>query len=152
MIAIYEDTRQQRNKHNNIKQYCITNNIKLIIKKLDVGDYELVGDGRITVDTKKDICELLTCLSGDKARFYRECERALKLKKKLIILVENKDGIARLEDVARWKNPNYSKKLLHMCGRSLMDEIYKCKVMFGVEFEFCTPDETGKRLIDILTH
>lgn len=152
MIFLIEDTRQKDKKHENIHRYCEQNGIKIIPQYLKVGDYEIVGNSNKVVDTKKDMSELLSCLSGDQKRFYRECDRALQLHKKLTILVENCGLIKSIEDVADWKNPNYSNSKLYMNGRRLMDEIYKCKVMFGTQFAFCGKDDTGKTLIDILTH
>ena len=53
------DTRQQEGKHNNIERYCNKNNIKMIRKKCDVGDYMLqedaTGNPRVSVDTKQNL-------------------------------------------------------------------------------------------------
>lgn len=58
-MIILEDTRQQRRKHNLKRDYFKQNNI--VVKKvaLDCGDYTLINDRSVTIDTKKDIQELI---------------------------------------------------------------------------------------------
>ena len=60
MITIYEDSRQQAGKHDKKHSYFAENGIWVSRTTLRVGDYQLAGDGRIAVDTKKDIQELIS--------------------------------------------------------------------------------------------
>ena len=56
--AIFEDTRQQAGKHDNIADYCRVNGIEIIRQALFVGDYVKITDQSISIDTKKDLSEL----------------------------------------------------------------------------------------------
>ena len=52
--AIFEDTRQQIGKHENIAYYCKQNGIELVRQMLFVGDYTNITDQSVSVDTKKE--------------------------------------------------------------------------------------------------
>ena len=58
-MILVEDTRQQRLKHNLKREYFRSKGIIVRKETLDCGDYTLVNDRSITVDTKKDIQELI---------------------------------------------------------------------------------------------
>lgn len=59
MITVYEDTRQQKGKHDRKHDWFVSNGIWVARTALHVGDYQLAGDGRIAVDTKEGIDELI---------------------------------------------------------------------------------------------
>lgn len=73
--AIFEDTRQQIGKHENIAQYCKQNGIELVRQMLFVGDYTNITDQSVSVDTKKDLLELVMDVGNEKSRFYEEARR-----------------------------------------------------------------------------
>lgn len=75
-MILIEDTRQQRLKHNLKRDYFRSKGIILRKEALDCGDYTLINDRSVVVDTKKDIQELI----GDihvKTMSLREIEPAV---------------------------------------------------------------------------
>ncbi len=58
-MILIEDTRQQRLKHNVKREYFRSKGIVLRKEALDCGDYTLITDRSVVVDTKKDIQELI---------------------------------------------------------------------------------------------
>ena len=153
--AIFEDTRQQAGKHDNIADYCRVNGIEIIRQALFVGDYVKITDQSISIDTKKDLSELVMDVGTDKSRFMREIARARKYHIKLIVLCEHGDGIETLSDVQMWKNPmliptskRYNPKA--MTGKTLMNRLIDIHIAYGTEFLFCDKCETGRRIIDAL--
>lgn len=150
MIKIIEDTRQKQDKHNNITRYFEKMKIPVERKKLSVGDYMLSGINNISVDTKSGIDEICMDLGSESSRFRKEMERANELGINLVVLIE--DGrFKKISDVQKWKNPNHSKSKLCMNGRELMSRIHKARLSYGVDFVFCKKDETGEKLLKILT-
>ena len=135
-------------------------------KKMDfLGTYDVV------CDTKKDIQELIGDICGKQhARFRDEAILAQNNGIKLYILVENKDGIKELRDLFKWQNPRMHRynKILYMhrlgkwsniptpkapptSGETLAKACLTMNLKYGVEFMFCTPNEAGKRVIELLT-
>lgn len=58
-MIIIEDTRQQRLKHNYKRDYFRSQGIIVRKETLSCGDYTLINDRSIVIDTKKDIQELI---------------------------------------------------------------------------------------------
>ena len=135
-------------------------------KKMDfLGTYDVV------CDTKKDIQELIGDICGKQhARFRDEAILAQNNGIKLYILVENKDGVKETRDLFKWQNPRMHRynKILYMhrigkwsnipepkapptSGQTLAKACLTMNLKYGVEFEFCTPNEAGKRVIELLT-
>ncbi len=145
-MTIIEDTRNKEGKHDNVKAYCERNGIELIRQKLDVGDYQL-PDGKIAIDTKQNLSELATNLMNraDHARFWKEVRRAREQGIKLIVLCEHGGKVRSIPDIAQWHSP-YSP----VDGKSLMAEIYRVHIAYGVEFVFCSKRSTGRRIVELL--
>lgn len=135
-------------------------------KKMDfLGTYDVV------CDTKKDIQELIGDICGKQhARFRDEAILAQNNGIKLYILVENKDGVKDVRDLFKWQNPRMHRynKILYMhrlgkwsniptpkapptSGLTLAKACLTMNLKYGVEFMFCTPNEAGKRVIELLT-
>lgn len=135
-------------------------------KKMDfLGTYDVV------CDTKKDIQELIGDICGKQhARFRDEAILAQNNGIKLYILVENKDGVKEVRDLFKWQNPRMHRynKILYMhrlgkwsniptpkapptSGETLAKACLTMNLKYGVEFMFCTPNEAGKRVIELLT-
>ena len=149
-MILFEDTRNKIGKHNNVLTYCKENEIGIIRKKLDVGDYMLEGNDKISVDTKMSLTELAYDFGRDKSRFWREVRRAYRTGVKLYVLTET-NNIKKIEDIANWKNPmSYVNKYI-LPAREVMERIYRCHISYGVEFVFCKRTETGQKIMEILT-
>ena len=154
-MALIEDTRQQRGKHDVKKAHFAEVGESVVRCALPVGDYQ--RPARVAVDTKKDINELAADLHRDHARFRKECIKAQQLGTQLVILVENEDGITCLADLAKWIEPESSFKVRNRNGgahRRIGDRLAKeCETMhkrYGVMFGFCSPEESGARILAIL--
>lgn len=173
-MIILEDTRQQAQKHKLKHAYFAEHGIKVERCKLYTGDYTLPTNQSVCIDTKKDIQELISDLCGKQhQRFKQELLRAMESGISLIVLVENKDGVKVLEDLITWQNPRllimknsdevigtYAngkpryKRVQKFPSATKGETLFKiCRTLqerYGVKFDFCTPEESGKRIIDIL--
>lgn len=141
----YFDSREKKNGH--IIDYFNRHNIEYEIRKLDTADYWNDENPNVLIDKKKDLNELATNLcSADSPRFYREVRRAHSEKKKLIILVEHGPSIKSLADVSQWTS-KYSK----ISGSRLQAEMYRVAIAYNIQFEFCSKQNTGKRIVELLS-
>lgn len=145
-MVLLEDTRNKVGKHKNVQAYCEKHGIELVRVCLDVGDY-MLPDGKISVDTKKDLSELATNLLNpqDKKRFMREVRRAREAGIQLVVLCEHGGKIRSIQDVALWESAYSPVK-----GRALVDAMHRLTVSYGVRFEFFSKRSTGKRIVEIL--
>lgn len=152
-MIIQEDTRQQTGKHNIKHAYFEENHIELLRCKLPFGDYALTPP--IAIDTKKDMDEIAGNICGTKEehnRFIRECKLAKAAGSQLIILVENTVGIEKLSDVHKWINPRvvYSPKCVQ--GPRLQKAMETIQDRYGVQFLFCTPQQSAEIISNILSN
>lgn len=145
-MKIIIDTREKKCDH--IKAYFDKNGIDYEVKKLDVGDYQIEGNPKLSVDRKQNLSELSHNLLNreDHSRFWKEVRRANETKTKLIILCEHGGQVKSIKDVALWRD-----KYSGVSGRRLMDEIYRVHISYGVEFLFCDKRCTGRRIVELLT-
>lgn len=105
--------------------------------------------------------------------FHRGLKRAQNSKIQLIILVDNKEGVKSVDDLFSWLNPRLKiwvnsdevigfwkngkpryKKVPKfknaMTGERLAKACLTMQLKYGVEFQFCRPDEAGARILSIL--
>ena len=159
MAVIFEDTRNQLGKHELKRSYFESQGWTIERTKLYVGDYMLPG-GLVSVDTKADIYELASNVRQEHERFRRECVKAQEAGYRLVVLVENEDGVSTLFDLADWiESPSHYAARVRKSGGKVKHRfsgtsLYKaCKTMtekYGVEFEFCAPSMAGGRVLEIL--
>ena len=167
MKIIQIDTRQQMNrKHHLIKEkYFECQGYKIVKSKMLVGDYCLPNNVNVVVDTKKDLSELYGNLIQDHERFRAECDLAKQCGIHLHVIVESAEGFRKLEDIKRWKNPQYyrwlkTKRLAGKMGKPIpkppVSNVQLLKIMHsmsrdhGVTFEIVPQNECGKRILEIL--
>lgn len=149
-MIILEDTRQQANKHRLKHEYWHQQGIEIVRTKLLVGDYMVFG-GTICIDTKMDVEEIAGNIGGSNhARFREECKLAQRIGASLIVLVENRNGFRSIEDVTSWVNPNMNKTSRSIEGPRLAKAMNTMSGRYGVRFMFCTPEESGERIIELL--
>ena len=125
----------------------------LLRSKLPFGDYALLPT--ITVDTKQNIAELAQNVHYEHARFRSECLGAKENGIKLVILVENDEGIGSLRDLCGWKEPEsqFRKRKnakTPIDGEKLAKACSTMSDRYGVAFEFCEPSKAAGRIIEIL--
>lgn len=136
------------------------------LKKMD-----LCGIVKFSIDTKASMEEIYGNIIGKShTRFRDECILAKNNGCKLVVLVENDNGIKCLEDVYKWDNPRiqryfYFKKMQAQgkaqnvklakkppcSSRQLQETMETMQEKYGVEFLFCKKEECGKMIIDLLT-
>lgn len=150
MMHIQEDSRQQAGKHD-IKHLSFKNaGVEVVRCKLPWGDYALPPS--ISVDTKANMDEIAANICGkEHTRFINECKAAKAAGCQLIILVENDCGISHVSQVHIWQNPRsvYSPKCVQ--GPRLQRAMQTISKRYGVRFEFCTPEEAGSRIVELLS-
>ena len=169
-MIILEDTRQQQQKHDRKHKYFEEHGIEVRRTKLYVGDYTLPTDQSVCVDSKFSILEIAENIcTKSHDRFKNECIRAQESGIKLIILIENTDGVKSIDDVFRWQNPRmhrYNKiAYMHNIGKWLNVALPKAKpttgetlakamltmqLKYGVEFLFCRPEDAGEKILELL--
>lgn len=150
-MTIIEDTRQQEGKHKLKHQYFADNDIKVVRSKLPVGDYANIKNMSVIVDTKKDIQEIIGNVTQGHKRFVAECDLASDNDIKLIILIENKSGITCIDDLKQWHNPRLKMSPKATTGETLAKILTGIEYRHGVIFEFCTPQEAGAKVVQILS-
>ena len=135
--------------------------IKHPVSKLMVGDYMNYDNPRVIVDRKQNLTEVCSNVCQDHERFRRELVLAKENGIQLIILCEHGKDIKSLEDVIFWKNPRSEKRKKidgkwqtvqtnAMKGDVLYKILTTLEEKYGVRFEFCDKDETGKRIVELL--
>ena len=145
-MKIIVDSREKKCDH--IKAWFDKNGIEYEVKKLDVGDYMLTDNPKISVDKKQNLSELSRNLTNkaDHSRFWKEVRRAREKGIKLYILCEHGGKIKSIQDVAQWHD-----KYSGVSGRHLMEEIYRVHISYSVEFIFCSKRQTAKKIFQILS-
>lgn len=106
--------------------------------------------------------------------FHRGLKRAQSSGIRLIVLVDNREGVKNIDDLFRWVNgrlkiwvnsgqiigyykngkPRYKKAQKYpnaMTGERLAKACLTMQLKYGVEFQFCTPEEAGERILSILS-
>lgn len=168
---IYEDTRQQKGKHNPKHEWWNNHGVEIVRKKLDFGDYQ-TDTSNISIDSKRSIAEIAQNISRDHKRFREECARAQRDGYRLIILVENNERVRSLRDLLEWTNRHCelcAEYRRHGCvpadtstkcarhgtlkpiqGARLAKAMATMSAKYGVRFEFCEPTESARRICDLL--
>ena len=151
--VLIEDTRQQSGKHDTKHGWWAAHDVALIRSKLAWGDYALPPV--VCVDTKASIAELACDIDQQHARFRRELLGARDAGVKLVVLVENDDGVESLADLSGWNESQhdfaqrkFAQKRIH--GSRLAKACATMEARYGVRFEFCPPAEAAERIVSIL--
>lgn len=164
-MQIQVDSREKPKAIEAILQEFKEQKIEYFRSKLYVGDYQSLDNPRLVIDRKQDLQELCGNVCQQHERFKAELIRALKAKIQIIILCEHGEDIKTLEDVYFWENPRKhqikwktvngkrirtveSKKAID--GIQLYKSLHTIQNRYHVSFVFCTKEETGKRIIELL--
>lgn len=168
MITIQVDTREHKSQWERIQKQFDGLGVKYFRSKLFCGDYQSLDNARLVIDRKKDLLELCGNVSSKQhERFKAELIRARENDIKIIILCEHGENIQSLEDVYFWKNPRKhqikwktvdGKKVRTVDSEKAVDgkQLYKSlcttRDRYNVDFVFCTKEETGKKIVEILSN
>jgi len=171
MGGIYADTRQHAGKHEVKEAWWAAHGVALERVKLDFGDYMADGSN-VSVDTKRSIAEIAQNINGrNHDRFKRECIRARDAGCRLVILVENREGVRDVHGVRKWVNDHCRRCGWRARGCAPADPSGKCarhgtrkpiqgerlsramttmEERYGVRFEFCDPRDAARMVCELL--
>lgn len=152
MITIQIDSREHKWEMARIQMQLTSAGCKTIVSKLYVGDYQSLDNPRLVVDRKKDLQELCGNVCQQHERFRKELIRAADAGISLIILVEHGKDVKTLEDVYFWDNPRRKDSPKAISGESLYRSLITIRDKYNVRFEFCTKEETGKKIMELLSN
>lgn len=175
-MIIQVDSREKSRAIKKIEAEFDRQGIRHPISKLIVGDYMNYDNPRVIVDRKQNLTEVCSNLTQQHDRFRREALKAQELGIKLIILVEDGTKVKSLGDVEKWINPRryqYCRKygiptdggienniwLFEQHGGQkqptpgprLAKMMHTMSEKYGIQWEFCCKNDTGKRIIELLT-
>ena len=166
-MTINVDTREHQSEWNRIQKQFDRIGVKYFRSKLYVGDYMSLDNARLVVDRKKDLQEVCGNVCQQHERFKKELIRAMEAGIKIVFLIEHGSDIKTLEDVYFWQNPRkheirwrYNKQTKQkekyfvspkaVDGKQLYKSLCTIQDRYGARFEFCTKDQTGRRIMEIL--
>ena len=147
-MTIQIDTREKARAIQQIKAEFAKQNIETITSKLWVGDYARIDNMTTVIDRKQNLNELAGNIV--EKRFHAEIQRAHDAGIKIIFLVEHGRAVKDLIDVLFWDNPRLKESPRCISGEHLYKSMNTLSDRYGVEWQFCTKSETGKRIIEIL--
>ena len=145
---IIEDSRQQKDKHENKHEWWAENGDNVLRCKLPVGDY--ISPPKVSIDTKQGIREITQNMCGsmkEKRRFREECKLARDIGCKLIFLIED-PKYKTIDDLYGDKIWLMSKQTIP--GDQLATAMHTMSNRYGVKFMFCDPAETAELINKLL--
>ena len=148
-MVIVEDSRNQIGKHKNINAYIKSVGLRVIRSKLIVGDYVIANRQDTSIDTKKDMVEVSQDIFQDHKRFRSECELAKDCEIRLVVLIED-NTVGSYDELLTWVNPQPNRSALTPNGERCFKVMKAMEYTYGVEFQFCKKQDTGKRILEIL--
>ena len=149
-MTIITDSREKPKIIESILKEFDRQGVEHFSSKLFVGDYMNLDNPRLTIDRKHNLAEVCNNVVQDHKRFCAELERANKYGIKVIVLVEHSSSIKTLSDVQHWVNPRLKVSPLAVSGERLYKILLAISKKYNVDFQFCTKQETGKRIIELL--
>ena len=168
-ISIIEDSRNKINSHDNKNNYFKKMGIRVLRSKLPFGDYAIVDNMSITVDTKMSMLEIESNLTKDHIRFRKEITNANSFGIGLVILIEetiqykNLDDVAERYEIPKWQSTakalvNGQWVVKHKKGepkgkfepKNIIKAMKTMQEKYAVLFVFTTPETCGRDIIDIL--
>lgn len=168
-MNIQVDSREHQKEWERIKQQFDSIGVQYFRSKLYVGDYQSLDNPRLVIDRKKDLQELYSNICQQHERFRAELVKAMNSGIKIVILCEHGEDVKTLEDVyffyqpptERWRwtvreIAGEKKKVRERYMQNAIDgkKMYKsfCTIRdrYNVDFIFCTKEETGRKIVEIL--
>lgn len=147
------DTREKGNQ--SVINYFKRKHVGFITKKLDAGDYMLMGDPTTIIDRKDNLDEILHNLIGRKKtkngylkehdRLVREVERAHEMGCQNFIFLIAATKIKTKDDLKNWRS-EYSR----VTGETLLKIMQTFAKHHGCKFVFIPKRSMGKKIVDIL--
>ena len=124
--------------------------VEYVRRALNFADYLNPDRPEIVIDRKQNLLEVASNVVQQRKRFVREIVRCERAGCHMVVLVEHGNMIKKLEDVIRWKNPRLKDSPLAVSGERLFKIMKAMENYYGIEWQFCNKQNTGKRIIEIL--
>ena len=119
-------------------------------RALSFADYFNPARPGIVIDRKQNLLEVAGNVVQEKKRFVREIERCNRAGCRMVVLIEHGNTVRTLEDVIWWKNPRLKESPLAVSGERLFRIMKAMALYYGIEWQFCNKQSTGRRIIQIL--
>lgn len=166
-MTIQVDSREHASEWKRIQKQFDDIGIQYFRSKLYCGDYVSLDNSRLVIDRKKNLQEICGNVCQQHERFKRELLRAIDAQIRIVFLIEHGSDIQSLEDVYFWQNPRkheirwrvnkqtgqkekYFISPKAVDGKQLYKSLCTIRDRYGACFEFCTKDQTGKKIVEIL--
>ena len=149
-MVIIVDTREKPRAIVKILAEFDRHGVKYVRRALNFADYFNPDRPDVIIDRKQNLLEIAGNVVQQRARFVREVERCNRAGCHMIVLIEHSNRIRSLEDVIGWKNPRLKVSPLAVSGERLFRIMKAMEIKYGIEWQFCSKQQTGKRIIEIL--
>ncbi len=149
-MVIQVDSREKAHAIEKILAEFDRQGVKWFVSKLPQADYMNLDNPKLLIDRKQNLGELCSNVVQDHKRFRAELLRAQEYGQHIIVLVEHSKNIRTLEDVIHWVNPRLKVSPLAVSGERLYKILSAMSKTYNVEFRFCTKDQTGATIIELL--
>ena len=146
-MIIQIDTREQ--KYDHVQRYLDSQGIKTVRSKCVVGDYVNLENPMVVIDRKQSLQEVVGNVCQQHDRFIRELELAKELGYRMILLVEE-SSIKDLVGVCSWYNFRRKTNPKAITGKTLYKIMKTIQDKYGVEWEFTSKQNCGKRIVELL--
>ena len=149
-MVIVADTREKPRAIVRILDTFRKEGITVVRRALNFADYWNPDNPGVIIDRKQNLQEVCGNVVQGRKRFVREIERCNRNKCHLIVLVEHGGKIKSLADVTNWKNPRLRESPYAVSGERLFKIMTAMAKYYGIEWQFCSKQNTGKRIIELL--
>lgn len=149
-MVIQIDSREKARAIQKILAEFDRQGVKYFVSKLPQADYMNLDNPRLLIDRKQNLNELCNNVVQQHNRFRAELMRAKEYGQHIIVLVEHSRNIRTLEDVMHWKNPRLAVSPMAVSGERLYKILSAMSKTYDVEFMFCTKEQTGAKIIELL--
>ena len=149
-MVVQVDSREKAHAIEKILAEFDRQGVKWFVSKLPQADYMSLDNPKLLIDRKQNLNELCNNVVQDHKRFRAELLRAQEYGQHIIVLVEHSKNIRSLEDVIHWVNPRLKVSPLAVSGERLYKILSAMSKTYDVEFRFCTKDQTGAVIIELL--
>ena len=144
------DTREKPRAIKRILAEFDRQGVEYVRRALNFADYFNPARTDIVIDRKQNLLEVAGNVVQQKKRFVREIERCNRAGCRLVVLVEHGSSVKQLEDVIWWKNPRLKESPLAVSGERLFRIMKAMEIYYGIEWQFCNKQSTGRRIIELL--
>ena len=149
-MTILVDTREKPRAITKILAEFDRQGIHVVRRALKFADYWNPDNPYRIIDRKQNLLEVASNVVQDRKRFIREVDRCNRAGCHMIVLIEHGGTIRKLDDVIRWKNPRIRVSPLAVSGERLFKILKQMELTYGIEWQFCSKAQTGKKIIELL--